>query len=72
MHGFIRARLHETEIELNPFEISNHFEKLFYLHGDFVAVTFQTTERFYIAHVQMILMSLLAIIKTNRNEKIKH
>ena len=53
------------------FEIWNYFEKLFHSHGDFVAVTFQTVARFHIAHVQMILVLLLAIIKTNGSQKIK-
>ena len=35
----LRARLHETRSEFEPFEISNLFEKSFRLHGDFTAAT---------------------------------
>ena len=46
------------EVNSSRFEISNHFEMSFCLHGnlhaDFTAATFQTTARLSIAHVQMI------------------
>ena len=39
------------EVKSNRFEISNHFEMLFRLHGnlhgDFTAATFQTIARLY-------------------------
>ena len=53
------------EVNSNQFEISNCFEKCFCLHDDFAMATFQTVVRF-IAHAQMILAPLLAIIKTKR------
>ena len=64
--AYMRPKVNSTQ-----FEIWNHFEKLFDSHGDFVVVTFQTVARCYIAHVQMILVSSLAIIKTNGSQKIK-
>ena len=53
------------EVNSNQFEISNRFEKCFCLHDNFAVATFQTVIRF-IAHAQMILEPLLAIIKTNQ------
>ena len=53
------------EVNSNQSEISNRFEKRFCLHDNFAVATFQTAIRF-IAHVQMILAPLLAIIKTKR------
>ena len=39
------------EVNLNQFEISNHFEMFFHLlgslHGDFTVATFQTIARLY-------------------------
>ena len=35
------------EVNSNPFEISNHFKKLFCLHGNFTVATFKVILRFY-------------------------
>ena len=35
-----------NQVNLNPFEISNHFKKLFCLHGNFTVATFQAILRF--------------------------
>ena len=59
------------EVNSNQFEISNRFEKCFCLHDDFTVVTFQTVIRF-IAHAQMILAPLLAIIKTKQESTMMH
>ena len=41
-HVYMRPKVNS-----NSFEISNHFEKLLCLHGDFTAANFQTIIEFY-------------------------
>ena len=44
------------EVNSNRFEISNCFEKSFFLQGDFTAATLQTNS---VAHAQMITFKLM-------------
>ena len=53
------------EVNLNRFEVSNRFEKLFCLHDDFAAATFQTVVRFYCTCAN----DLGAIISDDQNKQ---
>ena len=47
MTGDLEHVYMRPEVNSNRFEISNRFEMLFRLHGNFTAATFQKIARFY-------------------------